>query len=128
MRLHHAAVVCGSRETAERFYRGVLGLNLLKTSRLSLELSEKIFQKRQECEFLLFGNGEVVIEVFIDGQASERTASFEHLCLEVAEREAFMDRCRAADLKVNLIPKGESLLAFLEDYDGNLFEIKEYAP
>ncbi len=28
-------------------------------------------------------------------------------------------------VEVKRIPKGDSLLAFIEDYDGNLFEVKE---
>ena len=36
-----------------------------------------------------------------------------------------MKRCKAADVAVNRVPKGDRLLTFVKDYDGNLFEIKE---
>ena len=43
---------------------------------------------------------------------------------EVKDREEFIRRCEAMHLEVNRIPKGDTLLTFVKDYDGNLFEIK----
>jgi catechol 2,3-dioxygenase-like lactoylglutathione lyase family enzyme len=55
----------------------------------------------------------------------EKGPSFEHLCLEVEKREDFLAQCQSSGVEVKRIPKGDSLLAFIEDYDGNLFEVKE---
>jgi hypothetical protein len=45
----------------------------------------------------------------------------------VENREEFGRKCRDMALTVNRIKKGDSLLMFVADYDGNLFEVKERA-
>ena len=60
--------------------------------------------------------------------ASEKKPDFVHLCLEVEDMEAFVDKCLASGLSVKQVPKGDSLLVFVEDYDKNLFEIKPRSP
>ena len=125
MKLHHVAVVCKSEELADRFYGGILGLKRIKTSHLQKELSKRIFDIVGECQLILYGNEMLSIEAFVSGQAQNKPASFEHICLEVEDREGLLSMCREAGLKVKEITKGDSLVTFTADFDGNLFEIKE---
>jgi hypothetical protein len=46
----------------------------------------------------------------------------------VQDREALIGACRAEGAEVLLIPRGESQLCFVRDFDGNLFEIKPQFP
>ncbi|MCP4666222.1 MAG: hypothetical protein GY849_07635 [Deltaproteobacteria bacterium] len=124
MQLHHVAVVCRSEELADRFYGGILGLKRIKSSLLQKELAGLIFDMALECPFMLYGNETLFVEVFVPGRVQEKLASFEHMCLEVEDREKLLSKCRAAGLRVKEIPKGDSLLTFIADFDGNLFEIK----
>jgi hypothetical protein len=39
--------------------------------------------------------------------------------------EEFVNRCEAMQVEVNRVPKGDRLLTFVKDYDGNRFEVKE---
>jgi len=125
MKLHHAAVVCSSEQKADQFYKTVLGLKKIKQSTLNKDLTEQVFNRARECHVILYGNKDFSIEVFVLGQAAEKSVPYVHLCLEVKDREAFAERCQETGLLVNRVPKGDSLLFFVEDYDGNLFEIKE---
>jgi catechol 2,3-dioxygenase-like lactoylglutathione lyase family enzyme len=125
MILHHVAVVCRSEELADRFYRGILGLRRMKTSELHSELGERIFGIARECRFALYGNEMSSVEVFVHGEAHEKTASYAHICLEVEDREGLLSKCRSEDLTVKEIPKGDAVLTFIADFDGNLFEIKQ---
>ncbi len=125
MKLHHVALVCRSRENADRFFGGILGLKKIKTSELQEMLSEQLFGVTRGCEMILYGNDAFAIEVFVDSLTPDKIAPFLHLCLEVADREEFLGRCYAADLEVNQVQKGDSLVVFVQDYDGNLYEIKE---
>ena len=45
--------------------------------------------------------------------------------IEVENRDEFVKKCQSNGISVKRIPKGDSLLTFVEDYDGNLFEVKE---
>ena len=47
-----------------------------------------------------------------------------HACLKVEDRDAFLARCEALAIEVIRVPKGEALLTFIRDDDGNLYEIK----
>jgi len=124
MKLHHVAVVASSQENADRFYQEILKLKKFKTSRLTSELAVKIFGFALECPFVLYGNEQLCFEVFVTDQIPARRMSVNHACLQVEDREAFMAACRSAGVRILLIPRGESQLCFVEDFDRNLFEIK----
>jgi catechol 2,3-dioxygenase-like lactoylglutathione lyase family enzyme len=125
MRLHHVGLVCSSQENADRFYHGVLGLEKIKTSELKEDLTEGIFHRAQRCQMIFYGNDELALEVFVPEEWPARNVTFEHICLEVPEREAFLTRCRDNGLEVRRIPRGDTFLVFIADFDGNLFEVKE---
>ena len=125
MRLHHVGLVCSSQERADRFYEGILGLAKIKTSELTEDVMEQIFHTPQRCLMIFYGNDGFAVEVFVPEESPARKTRFEHLCLEVKEREAFLKKCHDNGLEVRRIPKGDTFLAFVADYDGNLFEIKE---
>jgi len=124
MKLHHAAVVCQSEENADRFYGGVLGLKKIKTSKAGKDLIQQIFDIPLECQFIFYGYENIGIEVFIISQKMQKGLHFDHLCMEVDDREAFIATCQANGVEVRKIPKGETMLVFIRDYDGNIFEIK----
>jgi catechol 2,3-dioxygenase-like lactoylglutathione lyase family enzyme len=127
MKLNHVALVCSSEQRADDFYEGVLELVKMKSFLLSRELARQIFEidgevkmksfllsrelARQifeidsECRVLVYGNSLFTIEVFLATPAPGRETSFEHTCVEVK--------------------KGDRLLTFVKDYDGNRFEVKE---
>ena len=125
MRLHHAAIICSSLENADRFYQEIVGLETIKTSTLDETLTEKIFGRAIECRVVLYGNENFAIEVFIIKKSQWENARFEHLCLEMEKREEFLVKCESHGLGVKRIPKGDKVLAFVEDFNGNLFEVKE---
>ena len=124
MKLKHAALVSSSLENADRFYGSVLGLKKAKSSTLSRDLAKEIFDTDLECQYILFKNESLAIEVFITTLSPAKIAPFAHICIEVEARDEFLEKCRSKGLEVNSIPKGESHIVFIKDYDGNLFEIK----
>jgi catechol 2,3-dioxygenase-like lactoylglutathione lyase family enzyme len=127
MRLNHVALVCSSEKNANDFYGGILGLERMRTSVLPKDLARQIFGIDKECQMLVYGNDRFTAEVFVASNLPGGRASFEHVCLEVEDVEAFVAKCEAQDVIVNRVLKGERLLTFVKDFDGNLFEIKELA-
>ena len=125
MRLHHVGLVCSSQERADRFYEGILGLAKIKTSELTEDMAEQIFHTSQRCLMIFYERGGLAVEVFVPEKYPARKVPFEHLCLEIEGRETFLKMCQESGLEVRRIPKGDRFLAFVADYDGNLFEIKE---
>jgi len=127
MKLAHVALVCRSMDNIEQFYGKVLGLEKQKDFVLDPNLTESIFGVPGECRILVYGNESTLLEIFLPEKAPKGGAIFEHICLEVRDRESFLAECERMGFPANLVPKGESLLVFVKDYDGNLFEIKELA-
>jgi catechol 2,3-dioxygenase-like lactoylglutathione lyase family enzyme len=125
MKLNHVALVCSSEQRADDFYEGVLELRKIKSFLLSRELARQIFEIEGECRVLVYGNSLFTIEVFLATPAPGRETNFEHIGVEVKNIEEFVNRCEAMQVEVNRVPKGDRLLTFVKDYDGNLFEIKE---
>ncbi|MES0349333.1 MAG: VOC family protein [Desulfobacteria bacterium] len=125
MKLNHAALVCSSEQRADHFYEGVLELRKIKSFLLSRELARQIFEIEGECQVLVYGDSLFTVEVFLATPAPGRETSFEHICFEVKNIEKFLNRCEAMQVEVNRVPKGDRLLTFVKDYDGNMFEIKD---
>ena len=125
MKLHHMAIVCSSIERADRFYEGVLGLKKLKSGTLDRAFGEQLFGISQDCEMILYGNQDLRIEVFVTVSDPEMKTPYHHICLEIEDRKSFVKKCEQAGVTVKRFSKGDYLIIFIEDYDGNLFEIKE---
>ena len=125
MKLHHAAVVCSSEESSDRFYGRGLGLEKIKKYILNSDLAEQIFGTPYECQIIFYANKDLAVEVFIPTISMEKVPHYVHLCLEVKKREQFLGNCQALGIAVKQVQKGESFLYCIEDFDGNLFEIKE---
>ena len=48
----------------------------------------------------------------------------DHVCLAVDKLEAFLEKCRNMGVEIARVPKGDAVITFIKDYDGNLFELK----
>jgi catechol 2,3-dioxygenase-like lactoylglutathione lyase family enzyme len=124
MKFHHAAVVAGSEANADRFYQGILRLKKLKASFLKRDLAKSLFDVDLECPFILYGNTHMAIEVFITKRFQGKLIPLQHVCLKVENKETFLNICNAHDISITRVPKGDLEVTFIQDYDGNRFEIK----
>lgn len=124
MVLKHVALVCGSKENSDKFYEQLLGLAKINTKILPRELSRQIFDLDSELEIINYADDTIHFEIFINGKESIDVKRIEHVCIEIEEIKAFIKKCRSMGVKILQIPKGDKLLVFIKDYDGNLFEIQ----
>jgi len=127
MNLNHVALAVSSKENAEHFFGRLLGLEVIRTQKIPADLSRRLFDVDAEYSVILYGNEDFRVEVFIPhkGAPGPQPGPVAHLCLELTEREAWLDRAAASGLEVRRAQKGESLVVFVKDFDGNLYEIKE---
>ena len=121
--LQHIGLESRDKDTADRFFAAVLGLEEKKTATLSPELNFAIFGMEGPVEMVVYENEQMSVEVFISGNTVP--ASYGHACLVVPDREALMKRCRTHELPVVTVQKGDKELVFIRDFTGNLYEIKE---
>jgi catechol 2,3-dioxygenase-like lactoylglutathione lyase family enzyme len=125
MILRHVALTCSSEKKSDRFYKNLLGLKKSEPKTLSSSLSKAIFNVDSELLMINYLGGSVHFEIFITGSSSGSNRQIEHVCLEVDDLHGFLKRCDALEVEVSLIHKGDRILTFIKDTDGNLFEIKQ---
>ncbi len=125
MNLRHVGLVCSSEANADRFFGQALGLKKADPKPLPRALSSSLFGIDRDLTIINYIGDGVHIEVFIDAQCPRRAAGIDHVSLGVPDVATFLLRCRDAGATVTQVPKGDALLTFVRDADGNLFEIKE---
>ena len=123
MELKHVALVCRSEENADLFYRDLLGLRREERKILPRELAHRLFGLEEDLTVINY-QGAVHFEVFIRARGAEAVPPIPHVCLQVPDLDAFLDRCRALDIHVFRVPKADKVLTFVHDRDGNSFEVK----
>ena len=124
MLLKHVALVCSSEEKSDKFYEGLLGLKKARSKIIPSTLSKQIFNLDSELKIIDYAVDGIHFEVFINNQKVVDEKKVEHVCLEVDNLEAFLNKCNDVGVKILQIPKEGGFLTFISDYDGNLYEIK----
>jgi catechol 2,3-dioxygenase-like lactoylglutathione lyase family enzyme len=125
MVLKHVALLCRSETNSDRFYQNVLGLKKIRSKVLSPSLSKGIFDIDREYTIIDYKNEDVHFEIFVGPRKTSDDKRIDHICLEVDDLGGFLETCRARDVRILRIPKDDGFIIFIQDYDGNLFEIKE---
>ena len=127
MDLRHVGLTCGSEENSDKFYKDLLGLEKSGARTLPASLSKSIFNLDAELVIINYLNEDLHFEIFITDRSKDSSRQIEHLCLEVDDLSVFLNKCDSLGVEVARIPKGDKMLTFIRDFDGNLFEIKRAA-
>jgi catechol 2,3-dioxygenase-like lactoylglutathione lyase family enzyme len=122
--LRHVALTCDSEKKSDRFYKDLLGLEKSEPKTLKRSLSKSIFNVDTELLMINYRGEQVHFEIFITGQSVKSHKQIGHVCLEIEDLKAFLNKCRQLEIEVIHVPKGDRILTFVQDNDGNLFEIK----
>jgi len=125
MDLRHVGLTCGSEENSDKFYKDLLGLEKSGARTLPASLSKSIFNLDAELVIINYLNEDLHFEIFITDRSKDSSRQIEHLCLEVDDLSVFLNKCDSLGVEVARIPKGDKMLTFIRDFDGNLFEIKK---
>jgi len=120
----HTALVCRSEDNADRFYVGLLGLEKAEPKTLPAVLSRATFGVEADLTIINYTGDGIHFEIFIADDIAASPAKIEHTCIEVTSRSKFLEDCDRLNITVNQVPKGSKTLLFVEDLDGNLFEVK----
>ena len=125
MKIKHVGLICSEEETADKFYKDVLGLIKMEPRILPAALSKDIFNIDSELKMINYLNDEIHFEIFIHDQVINTSEIIEHICLEVNDRKNFISRCESLGVRINKIQKEKKTIVFIWDFDNHFFEIKE---
>ena len=124
MRIVHAGLGASSERNADLFFQELLGLTKAGPIALSAEFCMQVFGIERELHVINYRAEGIHCEVFIDPSYRATEPTVVHTCLEVDDQVEFLIKCTEKGLKVSRIPKGNSFVIFIADFDGNLYEIK----
>lgn len=88
---------------------------------------KECFGLDQDIEITHYGNEEVLLEVFINDNVSEKKDKIVHICIEVDDRDSLVDKAAAMGIESIVIPRKDSekgYYLFIRDSSNNLYEIK----
>ncbi len=122
VKLNHIALQSTSIEKSDLFFSKILGIPKIREFKLSKELSEKIFDLPTEVTVCVYDNEKCKFEVFITKK--KQNFSFNHVCIEINNREELIKKCKLNNLEVRLVEKKDKTLLFIKDFFGNIYEIK----
>ena len=125
MQLKHVGLVCKSEHNSDRFYENLLGLKKVGSKMVPGDLSRQVFNLDSEYKIVNYANDKIHFEIFIDAYRTYDDKRIEHICLEFEDLEAFLVNCQQMSVKILKIHRGDAVLTFVRDFDGNLFELKE---
>jgi len=124
MILRHVALTSSSEKKSDKFYQTLLGLQKSEPKTLPLTLSKAIFDINSELKIINYLDEYLHFEIFLTSYTINNVRKIAHVCLEVDDLEAFLEKCRTLQVKIVQVPKADKLLSFISDYDDNFFEIK----
>ena len=124
MILKHLALTCSSEEKSDKFYQNLLGLQKSAPKTIPPSLSKALFDIDAELKIVNYTDDRLHFEIFFTDRTKSDPRPIEHACLEVDGLEEFLEKCRALQVTIIQAPKGDKLITFISDDDGNLFEIK----
>jgi len=121
----HIGIVNKSEEEALRFYQDILGLEKIKDSVSTADLSEQLFSVSRDIKMVVFGKGSVRVEVFILPGFILPSPSVPHFGLQVENLEEILKRAKQAEAKIITGKRSDKTVYFIQDFSGNLIEVKQ---
>ncbi len=122
LKLKHVGLVCRTEAAADRFYRDLLGLQKSEPREISTSLARPLFGIDGNVPSFYYTGEGFQAEVFIhEAQTPGRIA---HACLEVEDLDQLLARAESLGFSVARLAKGTGFVTFLDDLDGNRFEVK----
>jgi catechol 2,3-dioxygenase-like lactoylglutathione lyase family enzyme len=123
MKILHVAIPCRRVENADLFYGRLLGLIRSEPRSVPRELAFTLFGLDQDLTVIYYTSDDMQFEVFV-GAFPPQAPQVNHVCLKVADLEAFLTACQEIGAQVIRAPKGDKVVIFIRDLDGNAFEVK----
>lgn len=105
------------------FYQDILGFKIVRSFKITKDLVKKIFDIGREADVFLLQKNDFFLEIFIDKE--KIINNFSHICVNLENRDDIIKMAKNEDYKCRIIPRQEFDLVFIEDKNGNIFELKE---
>ncbi len=123
----HVGIMNEDEDGAARFYRDILGLDKVRESSVTPELARQLFAIGREVKMVVYRKEDLTVEIFIVPGFSRPSPSVPHLCLQVTDLAALLEKVKREGAKVISAERGGRTVWFVEDFSGNRIELKQQA-
>ena len=120
----HIGIVNKREEEALRFYRDILCLDKIKDSVSTADLSEQLFSISEDIKMVVFGKGNVKVEIFILPEFIHPSPNIPHFGIQVENLEELLESAKQAGARVITGRRDDKTVCFIQDFSGNLIEVK----
>jgi catechol 2,3-dioxygenase-like lactoylglutathione lyase family enzyme len=122
MKLNHIGLNISDISEIDHFYTSVLKFWPNRKYEPTDVMSRTVFQRRSEGQVFRVQNAELVFELFLTEE--KQTTGFQHICLEVNDRDHMAEKAKAFGYPVIRIEREPYDMLFLKDKAGNIFELQ----
>lgn len=123
MNVEHVALTIRSPEEIGNFYKELLGAREIKNFVLEKDIAREIFGIDRETSVFQLQKDNLLLELFVMPESFDH--GFNHLCISVKNRVALVEKAAENAYECIRIRRKGSLLIFIKDKSGNIFEIWE---
>lgn len=125
MKFIHTGLPASSEKKADSFFVDILGLEKSAPKTLNKNLSQALFGINNELPVINYKDENIHFEIIIYPDYKIPDKQIAHFCIHVNDLKNFISKCKNAHLEVTEVQKETgSVVTFVSDYDGNLFELK----
>lgn len=114
-------------ENTDLFYGRLLGLERTEPKTLPREMAEALFGVETDLTIVYYQDENNQFELFIHPDLkcfNGARGNVSHDCIQVDDKDGFVEKCEKSGCEALQVPKGDKVLIFVKDLDGNLFEVK----
>ena len=123
IKIAHIALQCKDKKKAEIFFCKILGLNKEKEFTIPADIANLIFNINKDIDVILYSNKNIRFEIFFTEK--ETNVTYEHICLNVENKEEIINLCSKYGVEIKNIKKENKELLFIRDFNGYIYEINE---
>ena len=123
----HSGLGSVSIENTDLFYGQLLGLERTAPKTLPRETAQALFGVEMDLTMVYYHGENCQFELFVHPDLESFNGvrgNVSHDCIQVEDKEGFVQECERSGCQVLRVPKGDKVLTFVKDLDGNLFEVK----
>ena len=122
IKTEHIALQYKNKKKAAIFFCGILGLNKEREFIVPADMADSIFSVGRNLDVVTYSNENIRFEVFFTEEKPK--ILYEHICLNVENKEEIINLCRKYGAEVKDIKREGKTLLFIRDFSGYLYEIK----
>lgn len=121
----HIAVTVSSKEYGEEFFKEVLQCKYMYSYGIDASTASSLFGIDKPSYVNIYMSGEGWIEVFVLEGYKKRQKNFDHICFRFDDIPGVVARGQKLGYTFLRHKKADKTVLFIQDKDGNLYELKK---